>query len=95
MKVLLVCALLTVLAGWFFQITTQEWCIILMCIGAVLSLETINTAIEGLVDLVQPTQHPVAGKVKDLAAGAVLLASVISFICGALVFWKYISTFLN
>ena len=84
------CALMVVLAGLCFSITLTEWLILLLCIGIVISLEIINTAIETLVDLVSPNYHELAGKVKDLAAGAVLLFSIISAIVGILIFWKYV-----
>ncbi|MBI3520569.1 MAG: diacylglycerol kinase family protein [Bacteroidetes bacterium] len=90
MKIHVACALLTVVLGWLLHITATEWCVVLICIGIVLSLETINTAIESFVDLVEPAHHPVAGKIKDLAAAAVLVFSVISAIIGLLIFGKYI-----
>ena len=61
-----------------------------LSIGLVLGLELINTAIEELVNLVMPTIHPQAGKVKDIAAGAVLAASVMAVVVGVLIFRKYL-----
>jgi diacylglycerol kinase len=90
MKVHICCALLAIAFGFILKINTVEWCIILICIGAVLSLETINTAIELFVDLVEPNHNPLAGKIKDLAAGAVLIFSIISALIGTLLFGKYI-----
>ena len=76
--------------GFYFQVTTTEWCVLLVCIGGVLTLELINSSIENLVDLVTTERKPLAGKVKDIAAGAVLVASVLSVIIGVLIFSKYI-----
>ena len=45
MKVHVCCAILAIASGFIFKINTVEWCIILICIGVVLALETINTAI--------------------------------------------------
>ena len=84
------CALLVISAGFFFSISATEWSILLLCMGIVISLEIINTALEQLVNLVSPHYHELAGKVKDLAAGAVLLFSIISAIIGVLIFWKYL-----
>jgi diacylglycerol kinase len=81
---------LTVIAGFYFSITTTEWIIVLVVIGLVISLELINSAIENLVDLVTKEQMPLAGKIKDLAAGAVLIFSVIAFCVGCIIFEKYI-----
>ena len=51
--------------------------------------ELLNTAIEQLTNLVHPEHHPVAGRVKDLAAGAVLLASLYGIAVAILVFYPY------
>ena len=56
---------------------------ILLCCGLVLGLELLNTALELLVDLLHPQRHPLAGAVKDVAAGAVLLASFAALLVGA------------
>ena len=47
--------------------------------------ETINTAIELTVDVASPGYHPLAGKAKDVAAGAVLLASVFALVIGLII----------
>jgi len=49
-------------------------------------LEIINSAIEGLVDLVQPEFDPRAGKIKDLAAASVLVGAVFAALVGLIVF---------
>lgn len=77
-------------AGFYFDITGTEWCLILLAIGLVISLELMNSAIESLVDLVTLERKPLAGKVKDIAAGAVLFASMIAVIMGVIIFGKYI-----
>ena len=61
---------------------------VLLCCALVLSLELVNTALEALVDLVSPTFHPLARVVKDVAAGAVLIASLLSLAVGATVWWR-------
>jgi diacylglycerol kinase len=77
------CALL--LSAWF-QISNTQWLVVLICIGSVLSLEMLNSALERLCDLVQPDFHPQIRRIKDLAAGAVLWASLISAVAGAIIF---------
>ncbi len=86
----IVISVLVIMAGLFFGITQTEWLICLLLFGLVISLEIINTAIEYLVDLVSPQQHPQAGAVKDLASGAVLFSCIISIICGICIFGKYV-----
>lgn len=90
MKVHVCCAIIAIVLGFILKISVTEWSLILICIGIVLALETINTAIESLVDLVEPNHNPIAGKIKDLAAGAVLIFSIISAIIGTFIFGKYI-----
>lgn len=83
-------AVVVVGAGFYISITPIEWCIILLCIALVIGLELINTALENLVDLVTIERNPLAGKIKDIAAGAVLTVSVISLIIGLIIFRKYL-----
>ena len=77
------------LAGFYFDITPTEWCIVVICFGLVLAAEGFNTAIERLVDLVSPDYHPIAGDVKDVAAGAVLICAIAAAIVGMIVFIPY------
>ncbi len=89
LKVQLFIALIVVGAGFYLEIDAIEWCIILLCISLVLGLELINSAIENLVDLVTKERNSLAGKVKDIAAAAVLLASINAVIVGVIIFRKY------
>jgi len=95
MKIILTCAILTVLAAFFLKVSDNQWCILLICIGLTISLEMINTAIEGIVDLISPDYNEKAGIIKDLAAGAVLIVSIISLIIGVFIFWWKILNILN
>lgn len=90
MRIHLLCALAVILLGFYFKIKIGEWCILFLCIALVLSLEIINTAIEHLVDLVSPDRHATAEKIKDLAAGAVLVSAIITAVIGAVIFYKYV-----
>jgi diacylglycerol kinase len=90
LKVQILVALITISAGFYFGISSWEWCVILLTIGLVIGLEMINTSIELLVDLVTRERKPLAGKIKDIAAGAVLIVSVIAVIVGVIVFRKYL-----
>lgn len=83
-------ALITIGVAFYFDITRIEWCLILFAIGLVMALEMVNSAIESLVDLVTGERNELAGKVKDIAAGAALFASVIAVIIGILVFERYL-----
>lgn len=76
--------------GFFFGINRYEWMMIAGCIGLVFAAEAINTAIEQLVNLVSPQYHPIAKKVKDLAAAAVLICAIAAVVIGTLIFYPYI-----
>ena len=89
-KVQIAVAAIVVGAGFLFRITPIEWCIILICIGMVLGLEMLNSAIESLVNLVTLERQPLAGRIKDIAAGAVLIVSIVSLIVGVIIFRKYV-----
>jgi diacylglycerol kinase (ATP) len=55
---------------------------ILLCIMLVLPLELLNSALEAAIDLISPERHPLAKLTKDAAAGAVLVASLLSALIG-------------
>jgi len=73
-------------AGYWFKISSMEWIAVVFAIGIVISAEMLNTAIEKLTDMVSPQINEQAKIVKDLAAGAVLIASLTAFIIGLIVF---------
>jgi diacylglycerol kinase (ATP) len=73
-------------AGYWFNISLTEWIAVIFAIGIVVSAEMLNTAIEKLTDMVSPQINEQAKIVKDLAAGAVLIASLTAFIIGLIVF---------
>ncbi len=72
--------------GFYFKIETREWCSVVIAFAMVLSTEAMNTAIEFVVDLVSPQYHPLAGKAKDVAAAAVLIAAMGAVMIGAIIF---------
>ena len=89
----LITTIIVIGAGILFDITRTEWMIIILCIGMVVAAELFNTAIERLVDLVSPERHPIAGQVKDIAAGAVLVCAVAAAIIGLIIFIPYLTRF--
>ena len=82
-------ALSTVIAvglGFYFDLSRIDWALVVLAIGTVWSAELVNTAVEALVDLVSPDYHVLAGKAKDVAAGAVLVTAIAALVIGVLVF---------
>jgi diacylglycerol kinase len=86
MRFHLVAATGVLLAAAAFRLPLTEWAALVFAITLVLLGETLNTAIEAVLDLVKPEQHELVGVVKDLAAGAVLVASAGSVVIAAIVF---------
>lgn len=89
-KIQFATGLLVITAGLYYKITITEWFVVLLAIALVLGLELMNSAIENMVNLVTKERNPLAGKIKDFAAGAVLIVSAVSAVIGILIFWKYI-----
>lgn len=79
-------AIFTISAGMVLKINTQDWCLLAFAIGLVFIAEIANTAFEYLVDFISPEINHKAGKIKDIAAAAPLVAAIISVIIGLLVF---------
>jgi diacylglycerol kinase (ATP) len=78
--------LVVAVAGFAFQITRPEWCVLVLAIMAVWAAEALNTALEFLCDVASPEFHPLVEKAKDVAAGAVLLSAIGAATVGGLVF---------
>lgn len=85
-KIHAIATILVLILGFAFNISLDQWAIISIAIGMVWVAEGLNTALEFVVDLASPDYHELAGKAKDVAAGAVLLASFMAVACGALIF---------
>jgi diacylglycerol kinase len=81
--------------GWFFNVSGIEWIAILFAIGFVIVTEILNTSIENIADFISPEKHVAIKKIKDLAAGAVLISAIVALIIGLTVFIPYVSKFLD
>jgi diacylglycerol kinase (ATP) len=86
MKIHLAAALMVSAAGALLHISRTEWLICLVLFALVMSLEIVNTAVESVVDLVTDQEHPLAGRAKDAAAGAVLLSACAAAVIGLIIF---------
>jgi diacylglycerol kinase (ATP) len=71
-------------AGFSLRISRDDWRWLVSAIAFVWVTEAINTAVEDLCDRVNPQFDPAIGRVKDLAAGAVLAASLAAAVIGLL-----------
>lgn len=95
MKLHLLAAVAVIVAAVRFEISYLETALIFFAIGLVVVAEMVNTAIEATVDLVTREYNPLAGRAKDAAAGAVLLAAFFSVTVGILVFLPYVKRWLE
>ena len=85
-RIELAAAIIVLIAGVWLQLSIIEICIVLLCIGSVLAAEALNSAIERMADFQHPGIHPEIKHIKDIAAGAVLVTAIISFVVGVLIF---------
>ena len=79
-------AVAVIVAAVGFDVTRMELISLLLAIAFVLIAEMLNSALEAVVDLVTPSVEPLAKIAKDVAAGAVLIATVTAVAIGYLVF---------
>ena len=85
-KVDVVAAVVVFVACALLQVPAWGWAVVAMCVGVQLAMETVNTAIEAIVDLASPDIHPLAKRAKDCAAGAALITACASVVVGLIVF---------
>ena len=71
--------------GVWLGLSTTQWAVLALTIGSVLAAELLNSSLEVVVDMVSPDYHPLAKRAKDVAAGAVLLAAMVSVLVGLLI----------
>ena len=88
--------ILAIVACIVFRVEIWQFALVIIAIFFVLSAELMNTAIEALTDLsCKGKIHPLAKIAKDAAAGAVLLASALALIIGAIVavpvIWRFLT----
>nr|WP_246001090.1 diacylglycerol kinase family protein [Oceanobacillus piezotolerans] len=94
-RIHLVSAILVIMTAGMLRFQVLEWAILILVIGQVLVAELINSAIERMVDYFKPDYHPAAGFIKDVAAGAVLVAAIIAIMVGSFLFLpKLYDTFM-
>ena len=86
---------LAVLLGYLLHISTSEWRWVALSITLVLVTELFNTMIEALVDLVSPGYNEKAGHVKDMSAGAVIIAALFALVIGLIIFLPKLLLLIN
>ena len=80
-----VITILVVALSLWLGLSTLEWVGLILTIAFVWMAEIINTALEAVVDLASPQQHPLARVGKDVGAAAVLIAALTAALVGVLI----------
>ncbi|PXY43335.1 diacylglycerol kinase [Flavobacterium hydrophilum] len=78
--------ILLTIAGFYFDISHEEWLFQIFAIGLVLSVEGLNTAVEKVADFIHPSYHEKIGFIKDIAAGAVFFAAMTAIAIGLIIY---------
>lgn len=82
----LAATILVIVAALLFRVSVNEAIALTIAVGLVWMAEMFNTCIEKAMDFISSEEHASIAFIKDIAAGAVLVASIISFIIGLFVF---------
>jgi diacylglycerol kinase len=90
-----VVAILVIVFSISLQIDPFEWMLVLGCIALVVCLEMLNSAIEKICNLITTNYNPEIKVIKDIGAGAVLVAAIISTVIGTMIFLPRILQFIN
>ena len=90
-KIHLLATIIVVSVGLYFQVTRLEWSVLVLTIAIVWIAEGLNTSVEWLSDRVTTDHDEIIAKVKDVAAGAVLVAAMAAVVIALLIFLPYLS----
>lgn len=82
--------LLALVAGCFLKISSMEWIVVILCIGFVITSEMLNTCIEQICDVITLEKREDIRKIKDIAAGAVLMASIASLVVAMIILFRHL-----
>lgn len=89
-KIGIIESIVVILAGFYLNISKNDWIIVIVLIGVVLYAELCNSAIEAIVDSFTQEEHPGAKLAKDFSAGSVVIIIIAAAIVGAIIFLPYI-----
>lgn len=87
MRIHIVAAIYVAFFSAFYDFSKAEAAVLVITCALVMIFEALNTSIEVLVDKVSPQYSPLAKVAKDVAAGAVLLSSIMAVIVGIILFF--------
>lgn len=76
--------------GFYFDIGRVDWALQTLAIGLVLSIESLNTAVEKICDFIHPDYHEKIGFIKDIGSGAVTFAVLTAAVIALLIYIPYL-----
>jgi diacylglycerol kinase len=85
-RIHLVAAVVAIVLGVLLKLSSSEWSLLIIIIGAVFITELLNSSIESLADLIHPEHHELIKKAKDYSAAAVLVSALVAVVTGCLIF---------
>ena len=91
-KIHLIILVLVIFLSIYFHLSLIELAIILLISALVLVSEMFNSGIEVLLDIIYPEHNGKSKIIKDVMAGAVLVASLIAVVVGLLIFWPHFTS---
>lgn len=83
-------SIIFIVVGFYFEISRLEWIIQLFLIGFVLAIESLNTAVEKVCDFIHPNFHNKIEFIKDISAGAVSFAVIITLVIISIIYYPYL-----
>lgn len=88
-RIQLIAAVVILFIGWLIQLPAVKLVLLIIACLLVLMTEMLNTVVEYVIDLIKPRAHPLVELIKDISAGAVLLAAFGSILIALLVFLSH------
>ncbi len=86
MRFHIVASVAVLIFSLFFKLNVEKYCILFLTMALVIISEFFNTAIESVIDIESENYSVIAKVVKDIAAGAVLVAAVFAVLIGICLF---------
>lgn len=83
----IIVSLFFIFLGFYFKISATEWMFKILAISLILSIESLNTAVEKICDFIHPDFNKKIGFIKDIAAGAVFFAAVFAIFVIYYIYW--------
>lgn len=77
---------IVLICGLIFQVSSFEWCLLVIVISIVFVTETLNTSVENIMDFVSEKRDERIKRIKDLSAAAVLIAVLGTIVVGLIIF---------